>query len=394
MGRRWARFGLVPLLLLALGADQGRAEGGGDGPSRYLRGAYQAGTVLQTNGFLRGDNLSGEPIESFQSVRLEFGWQTDGSKDWHHEYNFPSFGVGLYGADLNNDEELGTPTSLYGFFVWPLKRSGPWKYNFEMAFGLTNDWKPYDPVENPKNTALGLGRSVHIEVGANVEYRFADRWSAIAGVTGTHFSNGGTQRPNNGLNQVGPILFLKYDTDEPAVVPSIRRDVAPVKSWDLATTLSAGKRNLDLRFDDPALREKYGNRSYPILNLTTVAGYRFTFRSRLAVGLDLAYDGSVGDLVKVDGLNRGVNASADTSDSYELGLVGGYEIYAHRTHVLLHLGYKVWSAEVEGRLPKFYQRLGVRQFVYEAWFVGLNVRFHEIGSADNLEWNAGYSFDL
>ena len=105
-------------------------------------------------------------------------------------------------------------------------------------------------------------------------------------------------------------------------------------------------------------------------------------------------DGSVGDLVKLDGFNRGVNAKADAIDYYELALVGGYEIYAHRTHVLIHLAYKVWSADVENRLPKFYQRLGVRQFVYEEWFVGLNVRFHEVGSADNLEWNAGYSFDL
>ena len=34
------------------------------------------------------------------------------------------------------------------------------------------------------------------------------------------------------------------------------------------------------------------------------------------------------------------------------------------------------------------------QFVWRDWFAGLNVRFHEIGSADNLEWNVGYRFDL
>ena len=66
-------------------------------------------------------------------------------------------------------------------------------------------------MNNPKNVAMGLGRSVHIEAGPNVEYRLAQRWSAIAGVTSTHFSNGGTQRPNNGLNQAGPSSSLKYD---------------------------------------------------------------------------------------------------------------------------------------------------------------------------------------
>jgi len=130
------------------------------GPSHYLRGAYQFGKVLQTNGFLKGDNQSGEPIDSFQSVRLEFGWQTDGSKDWHHVYNFPTFGIGLYGADFNNDEELGTPTSLYGFFGWPMARSGRWRFDFELAFGFTNDWKPYDPVTNPNREDDCLGVSV------------------------------------------------------------------------------------------------------------------------------------------------------------------------------------------------------------------------------------------
>ncbi len=119
------RFGSCLLLTVALmvGSSFAVPANAGEepdasfpGPSHFLRGAFQVGSVLQTNDFLKGDNQSGEPIESFRSVRLEFGWQTDGSKDWHHSYNFPSFGIGLYGADFNNGEELGTPTSLYGFF--------------------------------------------------------------------------------------------------------------------------------------------------------------------------------------------------------------------------------------------------------------------------------------
>lgn len=398
--RRESRLiALATLLLMLVAAIPGAAQEeeetpGSTGSTNFLRGAYQAGWVIQTNAFLRGDNQSGEPIESFQSVRLELGWQTDGSKDWHHEYNFPSFGVGLYGADYNADEELGNPTSLYGFFSWPLKRTPRWQFNFELAFGLTNDWEPYDPVNNPKNTAMGLGRSVHIELGANAELRMARRWSMIGGLTGTHFSNGGTQRPNHGLNQIGPILFLKYDLDDPAPTPAVRRDASFEKAWDLALTGSWGLRNLDLNFEDDALREEYGNQSYDILNLTAIAGYRFTYRSRVVMGLDLGYDESVGDLITVNGINEGVPAEGETSDNYELGVVGGYEIFAHRTHVLVHFAYKILSKEVEGRLPKFYQRLGVRQFVFRNFYAGLNVRFHEIGSADNLEWNAGYRIDL
>jgi len=363
------------------------------GPSHFLRGAYQFGSVLQTNDFLKGDNRSGQPIDSFRSVRLEFGWQTDGSQDWHHAYNFPSFGLGLYAADFDNDEELGIPTSLYGFFAWPFARAGRWTFDFQLAFGFTNDWKPYDPVNNPKNVAMGLGRSVHIEPGATVQYRLARRWSLIGGVTGTHFSNGGTQRPNHGLNQVGPILYARYDTDEPVAPPARRHDLAHEKTWDLTVTGSAGKRNLDLPLDDPELRERYGNQSYFIGNLTVGAGYRFSFKSRLAVGLDFCYDETVGDLMRINAYKNGENVDPALADKLELGVFGGYEIHANRTHLLLHVGYKLFTKDVPGRLPEFYQRLGVRQFVFRDLFVGLNVRFHELGSADNLEWTIGYRMD-
>jgi hypothetical protein len=390
---------VLGILVLALTAaapasSQENKEAANSGASHYLRGAYQFGSVLQTNDFLKGDNQSGEPIDSFQSLRLEFGWQTDGSQDWHHAYNFPSFGVGIYGADLNSDEELGTPTSLYGFYVWPLARTSRWTFNFELAFGFTNDWKPYDPVNNPKNVAMGLGRSVHIEVGGNAEYRMADRWSLIGGITGTHFSNGGTQRPNHGLNQIGPILFVKYDTDMPVTRPTRREVDDYPRGWDLTVTGSAGKRNLDLEFTDPALADEYLNRSYFIGNLTVGLGKRFAYKSRYVFGLDLGYDESVGDLIKLDAFNRGENATGSTGDNFELALFGGYEVIANRTHLIIHLGYKVLRKDLPNRLPDFYQRLGVKQFFYRDWFAGLNVRFHEIGSADNLEWTVGYRMGL
>ncbi len=397
ISHRWILFILLLTLLMAVNPALAQEEGEEDsypGSSHYLRSAYQAGKVLQTNDFLKGDNLSGEPIDSFQSIRLDFGWQTDGSRDWHHSFNFPSYGIGIYGTDLNNEEELGTPTSLYGFFVWPLARGQRWRFNVDIAFGMTNDWKPYDPVTNPKNMAMGLGRSVHIEGGPNVEYRLADRWALIGGVTFTHFSNGGTQRPNHGLNQVGPLLFVKYDTDTP-VVPPVRRHVDQYpRGWDLTVTGSAGKRNLNLEFTDPELAAKYLNRDYFIGNLTLGMGRRFSFKSRYVFGLDLGYDESVGDLIELDAFNNGYNASGTTGDNFELALFGGYELVANRTHLVIHFAYKILYKDVPGRLPEFYQRLGVKQFFYQDWFAGLNVRFHEIGSADNLEWTIGYKVGL
>ena len=76
------------------------------------------------------------------------------------------------------------------------------------------------------------------------------------------------------------------------------------------------------------------------------------------------------------------------------GVDGDLPIRAHRTHLLVHFGYKLFYKDLPNRLPEFYQRLGVKQFFYRNWFAGLNVRFHELGSADNLEWNIGYKVEM
>ncbi len=102
----------------------------------------------------------------------------------------------------------------------------------------------------------------------------------------------------------------------------------------------------------------------------------------------------MGDLAELDGFNNGFNVDTNTGDNFELAAFGGYEIIANRTHLIVHLGYKLLYKDVPGRLAVFYQRLGVKQFFYENWFAGLNVRFHEMGSADNLEWNIGYTVGL
>jgi hypothetical protein len=383
---------LLALVSIAQAADD--PAPGFPGPSHYLRTGIQGGTVLQTNKFLEGENATGEPIDHFNSLRLDFGWQTDGSRDWHHSYNFPSYGIGIYGANLYSDE-LGTPTSLYGFFAWPLARGHKWRFNFDINFGFTNDWKAYDPVENPQQVAMGLGRAVHIEGGPNAEYFMSDRWSLIGGFTFTHFSNGGTQRPNEGINQVGPILYVKYATDKPDPLPERRNISEYPRNWDLTVTGSGGKRNLDLQISDPDQAVEYLNKSYFIGNLTVGMGKRFSYKSRYVFGLDLGYDGTVGDLAELDAYNN-QQPSPDTGfwDYWELAVFGGYELIAHRTHLLVHFGYKLFYKDLPNRLPEFYQRLGVKQFFYRNWFAGLNVRFHELGSADNLEWNIGYKVDM
>jgi hypothetical protein len=392
-------YHLLSLLIVAVGAGLSPTSAGAEETesqtTHYLRGAYQYGWVLQTNEFVEGDNLQGEPIDNFHSARLEFGWQTDGSSDWHHLYNFPSFGIGIYSADYFNEEELGKPTSLYGFFCWPAKRWSPrWQWTVDVAFGLTDNWVAYDPESNPKNIAIGAASSVHIDVGTNIEYRLARHWSLLGGFSFTHFSNGGSAKPNAGINQIAPLIFVKYKFQEPAW-PDRRHDIPPFDpNWKLGITGSVGKRNINHNTADLPNPEDTVYKDYFIGTFLATVTHRVSHVTCWTAGLDFTFDESVEDLVWLEDLRNGTQTTVSAWDKWSLGPVVGYERVVNRAHVLLQLGYTLFRKDVEGQVPPFYQRLGLSYFIFDGFSAGLNVRLTDFSRANNLEFNVGYWFGL
>ncbi len=179
--------------------------------NNYLGLTYQAGKVLQTNDFVQGQNASGQVIDYYQSLRLEYGVKTDGRKLWHQLYSYPEWGFGLYFANFFNKAELGTPTAFYGFFKGPFFRWKNLSLNYPVGVGLTWNWQPYDSEAIPFNVAIGGYRTVYFDAGLSLDYRFAKRLTASIGVSFTHFSNGATSIPNMGLNLAAPSIGLKYD---------------------------------------------------------------------------------------------------------------------------------------------------------------------------------------
>lgn|GEM_PF-2047636 len=379
---------LLPVGSLAA-ADEMPPADSFPGPSHYLRIGYQYGSVFQSDQFLRGMNKAGEAIDSYQTLRLEYAWQTDGSRDWNHAFNFPSFGLGFYAADYGNDEELGSPCSAYGFFSWPIHRGQKWRINLELGFGVSAGWKYYDPVTNPDNVTMGQNVNMHIETGANAEYLLSDRWSVIGGITSNHLSNGGTKRPNYGVNQIGPILYVKYATDIPHPLPARRRNLPFDNGWNLTLTGSGGQRNLDILIVEPDQVWYYVNRNYFVGNLTAGLGRRFWYKSRYVFGLDLGYDTSAAALTKNEAENQGQTVDPSPWNNFELGIFAGYEFVANRTNLQFHFCYTILRADIPNQVPNYYQRIAIKHFFYKDWFLGIGVRFQEVGAADNMEATVG-----
>jgi len=153
-----------------------------DRQRKSLRLFYQAGSVLQTNDFVKGQNETGEPIDYFQSLSLQYGIETDGREIWQQIYGYPTWGFGLYAVNFFDKNEIGTPSAAYGFINAPFFRLNRWSLNYEVGFGLTWDWKPYDQNLNPYQYAIGSSKTVFIDVGLNDWHSYEYVITAVAAI--------------------------------------------------------------------------------------------------------------------------------------------------------------------------------------------------------------------
>ena len=361
--------------------------------NNYVGVTYQAGKVLQTNDFVKGQNASGQVIDYYQSLRLEYGVKTDGRKMWHQLYAYPEWGFGLYSANFFNTEELGSPTAAYGFFKGPFFRWKKLSFNYNTGFGLTWNWQPYDSEANPYNIAIGSYRTVYIDVGLSLDWQFTRRFTATIGVSFTHFSNGATSIPNMGLNLSAPSIGLKYNfkKDPPEKIGHKIPDYKD--NWEFLVVMMGGVKQVEFDTTNTGLSTKYLGVNYGVFAFMPTINRQISHMVKFGAGLDFAYDGSIN--AQIDISNNGELALADVpfSDKISLSIFGNFELVAGRLVLLVQPGYTFWRVEIEGQKPAFYQRAGLKYMVWKDLFLGINIKAHDFGTADYIEWNAGWAIN-
>lgn len=362
----------------------------------FLRTGYQAGQVLQTSEFLQGENTTGIPIDYFQSLRLEFGWQTDGSSDWHQVFNYPSYGIGIYGANFFSDAEIGTPSAIYGFFDWPFQRYSNSSLSAEFGFGLAYDWQPFDPEGNPYNLVIGAGKSVYIDAGIKYTYTISTHFDLSGQISFSHFSNGSTKQPNAGINLLSPRINLAYNfRDNQSVFQ--KRELPPFKAkYEFIASLTYGSKSDVFDVINPIIGgNKYDSlkrESFDVYALIATLNKQISYNSKIGVGADIAIDNSLGvKYENVNGEKKKIDSS--TSDKIRIGAFAQYTLVINRLEALVGLGYYL-KGENPGSLKNLYQRLGGRYYILDDLSFGLNLRFYDFSRADNMEFNIGYRFGV
>lgn len=143
----------------------------------------------------------------FNSLELNYEWVGRGEEDWHHLYRFPSSGLLFSYTDFGNSQTLGSKFTLANYIKFPILHSQRgFQLHVRLAMGLSYLQKPFDPVNNSRNLAIGSHLNAFVQGMVGISYPIADHWGLSAGVQIGHFSNGSYTKPNKGMNY--PMLTL------------------------------------------------------------------------------------------------------------------------------------------------------------------------------------------
>ena len=258
---------------------------------------------------------------------IAFELASDGSKQWHRDFNMPDLGFALQVLDLGNPEITGQMISLYPYINIPMVNSEKIRFNAKMGMGAAFCTKPCDleaAIADPRaikqkaadyNFAIGGVFNFAISAGLNIEVPVHKNVSLTADIMYNHFSSASTSQPNSGFNMFNGYLGVKYLINELGVrseelgvkdfavtepvdvlmtegnnSSDLKNEELKFKRWSGEVILSGGFKKLYYKDD-----KYFGTAS---LNLE---GYYHTCRQhRIGLGLDLFYDGAYAQTVAQD----------------------------------------------------------------------------------------------
>jgi hypothetical protein len=359
------------------------------GPNFFLRGDFEYGSVIPGADFP-------DFVTDVIGGNIEAGWQATGSHKYDPLLGYPSFGFGFLTYNFPQTDSLGEPNAFYMFLNAPFHRWNKFSLNYIIRLGMSYNWKPADPVENPFHAALGSYRNLYIGAGFEGQYLIGEQLSASVGLKFAHFSNGQSSLPNAGMNLLTPHLGLKYDFnggDRPAYTKYPKPEYTD-KGMEYYVILGNGIRQIFFTAQDTTLAARIPKQgvSYPVYNISMAAQYQFGWVGKFGGGLDFIYWGAYNPGVEL-GPGGVVQAVKHPFGDYlQLGVFISYEFVLNNVSIIVQPGYRVISGDdYKDKPTDFYQHLGLKYHVHDL-IIGVAIRAINFGQAEYIEWSLGYRF--
>ncbi|MCG8578118.1 MAG: acyloxyacyl hydrolase [Flavobacteriales bacterium] len=306
---------------------------------------------------------------------LEFSKQRKEQESWK-DLRMPVSGLSILFQDFGYRSVLGQTIGVFQHYSQPLVASP--KYGFlDLRFGSGVAYisKKYDPLNNPKNNAIGS----HINAVIDVQLAYKKHLGPIhlgMGIGITHFSNAALLQPNLGLNTPYLDFTIGYNFDEREV--PLKESIAPeVKKEKLNSTfaftgIGSSRQNL---------AGQNLPKSYPVIALQGYYSFALGNKWKWDVGTDLIYNESNRYFFPDEGFT--------SAETIQWGLFTGSTVRLHKTEIFINVGYYLLNKI--NHSGNVYNRIGYR-YLFNKYLYGLvGIKAH-FGKADYIEFGIGVRF--
>lgn len=307
---------------------------------------------------------------------LQYLKATDGAKEWHHAYNFPTYGYEVTYTSTGNRQQLGSQYSSSFILRLPLHHRSDstlikgFKHYLNLGIGAGYATKIWDLRENNKSLVLGSHLNASVVLHYEVVLANTSNWQLTAGLRVHHFSNGAFQLPNLGTNNLSLSVGMVRQ-QKPKQLISIQRKMFE-KNWKNSISFVGGLKEIA-----PPTGRKYSS-----FTLSYLRERHFTFKSAIGGGVDFMMNDAVRAL-----RNRYENTELSPLQSSQLGLVISYGMYFHQFQFKIQQGiYVVRPYSGDGLL---YHRVALRYPITPKLLVNLGLKTH-FAKADHAELGLTY----
>jgi len=293
---------------------------------------------------------------------LSFSKRVDGSKDWHHRYLFPRWGLTLNAYELGSSF-LGSAFSSRLFLDLPLTASR--NFRLKISFGAGWVSNPFNLDENVRNSAIGSHLNASIGIESFYKFNISKKFSLQPGISLHHYSNGAWQMPNSGINlalfRVAALYKFSYHD-----IPELRYSTFTTKKTEIRIGLSGGAKEI----------LPIGGRKYAVLNIFGIYQKRISAKSTFGGEIGLNYNESLqfkNDQSDIQG--------ADSRDNYRPYLSAIYQLHFDPIAIRFGLGTYIAPRFTDDGFVflRYHLLYELNKFQF---FLGLKSHF---AKADNIE---------
>lgn len=349
--------------------------------------------VAPTNAFLRGYENGERIVSSALSPHIRYSFkfspETREGSLYPHAYQ----GLGMAYTQFFEKSALGHPVTLYLFQGSRIASLAPsLSLDYEWNFGASAGWKKFDPLDNPLHGPIGSNVNAYINLSFFLTYRINEQWRIMAGIDGTHFSNGNTHLPNNGVNMLGARLGVAYTiSDDRGVESPVSFEAfSPSLGYDL-TIYGASRQRVYEEYK--GADRIYVPGQFGIIGLNFAPMYAFNRFLRAGVSADFQYDESA---------NLGKYRAPSLSDDdikfyrqpFSKRFSAGLSLHAELTMPIFSINVGI-GRNIIANGPDteiFYQTLALKAYVIKGAYLQAGYQLRDFHQPNNLMLGVGYSF--